>query len=64
MNSDTGIKTKTEFLNPIDCLLYSIIKVGSPFLKRIKFTPNLITLTSLIFSLMGIYLLHSKIFDT
>lgn len=58
MNSDTGIKTKTEFLNPIDCLLYSLIKVGCPFLKRIKFTPNLITLTSLIFSLTGIYLFY------
>ena len=60
MSEDIGIKIAPHLRNPIDNFFYDIIKVITPTFKKIHFTPNFITLLSLLFSLIGIFLFFKQ----
>jgi len=63
LSEDKGIKTAKEYRHPIDNIFYSIIKIISPKLNSItssSIIPNIITFTSLIFSLISLYLFYKN----
>ena len=59
-NNDTGIKILESQNHPIDVFLYKIIRIITPTFKKLHFTPNFITLLSLIFSVIAIYLFYKQ----
>ena len=59
-NNDTGIKILESQNHPFDVFLYKIIRHITPTFKKLNFTPNFITLLSLVFSVIGIYLFYKQ----
>lgn len=53
-----GRKIPNTMENPIDNILINISNFLNPFFKKLNFTPNLITLISLIVTLIGIYYIY------
>ena len=60
MTKIEGIKLETQFENPIDLVLNSVAVKMNKILYACHFTPNIITLISLIVSLIGIYYIQFK----
>ena len=59
-NNDKGIKILESQNHPFDVFLYKIIRHITPTFKKLNFTPNFITLLSLVFSVIGIYLFYKQ----
>ena len=59
-NNDKGIKIAESQNHPFDVFLYKIIRYITPTFKKLNFTPNFITLLSLVFSVIGIYLFYKQ----
>ena len=60
MTKIEGIKLETQFENPIDLVLNSVAVKMNKILYVCHFTPNIITLISLIVSLIGVYYIQLK----
>lgn len=60
MSEDKGIKNSFEHRNPIDNVIYKIIRVINPTFWKLGITPNIITTFSLVFSLAGVWLFYKQ----
>lgn len=53
-----GRKIPNTMENPIDNILINISNYLNPYLKKLNFTPNIITTISLVVTLIGIYYIY------
>ncbi len=55
-----GRKIDRNYQNPIDNYIIDFVEFMNPYFKKLKFTPNILTTLSLLFSVLGLWLYTKK----